>query len=29
MNQTYVNQEVYEWEDFYAYSSIVVRSLNL
>jgi len=29
MNQTYVNHELYEWEGFYAYSSIVVRSLNL
>jgi hypothetical protein len=29
MNQAYLNHEVYEWEGFYAYSSIVVRSLNL
>jgi hypothetical protein len=25
MNQTYVYHEVYEWEGFYAYSSIVGR----
>jgi hypothetical protein len=29
VNQTYVNHEVYGWEGFYVYSSIVVRSLNL
>jgi hypothetical protein len=29
MNQTYVDQETYEWESSYAYSSIVGRFLHL
>jgi hypothetical protein len=29
MNETYVDDEVYEWEGSYAYSSIVGGSLHL
>jgi len=29
MNQTYIDHEAYEWEGFYAYSSIVGGFLHL